>query len=122
MNDEGMYIIHFNLNFSIELKERADVLEGQGSYCNTLQAYLYELMKILLEARASLEADLSCQSHSTGHVSKIELEQLVSVVSRILDTMRLVKHYGLKTMHELGFNWLDIESWSHVRYHQFRHH
>jgi hypothetical protein len=31
----------------------------------------------------------------------------VSVVSRILDTMRLVRHYGLKTMRKLRHNWLD---------------
>ena len=33
--------------------------------------------------------------------------KLVSVVSRILDTMRLVRHYGMKTTHELRHNWLD---------------
>ena len=33
--------------------------------------------------------------------------KLVSVVSRILDTMRLVRHYGLKTTQKLRHNWLD---------------
>ena len=33
--------------------------------------------------------------------------KLVSVVSRILDTMRLVRHYGLKTTRKLRHNWLD---------------
>ena len=33
--------------------------------------------------------------------------KLVSVVSRILDTMRMVRHYGLKTTHQLRHNLLD---------------
>ena len=33
--------------------------------------------------------------------------KLVSVVSRILDTMRLVRHYRLKTTRKLRHNWLD---------------
>ena len=33
--------------------------------------------------------------------------KLVSVVSRILDTMRFVRHYGLKTTRKLRLNWLD---------------
>ena len=35
-------------------------------------------------------------------------QKLVSVVSRILDTMRLVRHYVLKTTRELRRNWLDF--------------
>ena len=33
--------------------------------------------------------------------------RLVSIVSMILDTMRLVRHYGLKTTPELRHIWLD---------------
>ena len=32
---------------------------------------------------------------------------LVTIVSRILDTMRLVRHNGLKTTRKLKHNWLD---------------
>ena len=36
-----------------------------------------------------------------------KLEPLRPQITRILDTMRLVRNYDLKTMHELRNNWLD---------------
>ena len=41
----------------------------------------------------------------------------VSVLSRILDTMRLVRHYGLKSMRKVVRHYTK---WSHVRHHQFQ--
>ena len=35
------------------------------------------------------------------------VQKLVSVVSRILNTKRLVRHYGLKTTRNLRYHWLD---------------
>ena len=36
-----------------------------------------------------------------------DVQKLVSVVSRILNTKRLVTHYGLKTTRNLRYHWLD---------------
>ena len=36
-----------------------------------------------------------------------DIQKLVSVVSRILNTKRLVTHYGLKTTRNLRYHWLD---------------
>ena len=49
----------------------------------------------------ALHEDLKTNNTSKGVL------KLVSIVSRILDTMRLVRHYGLKTTRELRHNWLD---------------
>ena len=35
------------------------------------------------------------------------VKKLVSVVSRILNTKRLVRHYGLETTRNLRYHWLD---------------
>ena len=35
------------------------------------------------------------------------VQKLVSVVSRILNTKRLVRHYRLKTTRNLRYHWLD---------------
>ena len=35
------------------------------------------------------------------------VQKLVSVVSRILNTKRLVRHYGLKTTRNLRYHWLN---------------